>query len=499
MNLKKYKTKENLIILSVLIVFSIIWLTLFLNFSTLWGQDSFWYTRLAENMVGGKGYTLDGTTPHSQYPIGLPLLIAPFYFLLGNSAIGGLIMVFILSVASIILAYLIGKEVNSFVGISSAILLAFHNLFIFNSMSVMTETPFMFFSILGLYLFMKSYEKRNLIIPSIICICLSILIRYDGFFLAIPMGFYMLYRKKDFEDFFFSKKTFLAIGAGILILGSWFLRNLIAFGSPLVNAHSSGDGSLGLSISTIYQFLSFFFKTGYLFPFIVLLGITFVLFKIKSLKLKTFLLWIFVYVILHSWWWARGLRFYGQILILLCLFASIALFKIYEIFPKKKKSIAKALIFALVIIILAEQLFIFYSGSINRESTIYTLNRYDPIKQVSEYANQNLPDQAVYVFPEYVVYTNFLKKEQMTTYQSGLNHLFSTNQTIYLFTDNLHSWITDPFIPQNGIIQLSVPTQQGTKVKTALLPEEIKTFEFSNGKRIINATIWKIDGFHIIG
>ena len=36
------------------------------------------------------------------------------------------------------------------------------------------------------------------------------------FFLLIPMLFYVLYRKKDFEDLFYSKKTFIALGAGLL-------------------------------------------------------------------------------------------------------------------------------------------------------------------------------------------------------------------------------------------------------------------------------------------
>jgi 4-amino-4-deoxy-L-arabinose transferase-like glycosyltransferase len=497
LNWEKYKTKENLAILSILVVFSLIWLYLFLNFSTLWAQDSFWYARLGENLATGKGFTLDGINPHAQYPIGLPLLIVPFFFLTGSAPTAGIILMFLLSLASIILAYLIGKEINSTTGIISTILLSSHNLFIFNSMSVMTESAFMFFSVLGLYLFMKSYEKRSLIIPSIICITFSILIRYDGFFLIVPMVFYMFYRKKDFDDFFFSKKTFIAIGIGIAIVGAWLLRNWISLGGPFKQAFTSYAHD-PLTLRLFLSFFILFFKTGYLFPILALLGIFFVIFKVKNIQLKTFLVWALTYMALHAWWWARALRFYGQILIILCLFGAIALNELYKLFPRNKKKLAKIILGILVILIVLEQLFIFSSGIINHESTIDTLNRYNPIKQASEYANQNLPEDAIYVFPEYVVYTEFLDKKNLLDYNSGLNYLFSTNGTIYFFTDSHHPWITNPFIPKNGKIILSVPTQQGVNVNVLLNPKLIKNFEYFTGKQTFNATIWKIDGFEVI-
>jgi 4-amino-4-deoxy-L-arabinose transferase-like glycosyltransferase len=497
-SLNKSKIKNSWWVVLIILLFSVGWFFLFFNFSTLWAQDSFWYARLAENLATGKGYTLEGEYPHAQYPIGLPLLVAPLFFFTGNAPVAGLIVVFILSLASIVLAYLIGREFNPLVGIISAILLASHNLFIFNSMSVMTETPFMFFSVLGLYLFMKSYEQRTLVIPSAICITFSILIRYDGFFLAVPMLFYLVYRRKDFEKFFFSKKTFTAIGIGILILSAWFIRNIIAFGKPLMNAHSAGDGSLGLSLFNILEFFSYFRYTGYLFPILSIIGIFFIIFKIKDAKLNTFLIWIFVYLVFHAWWWARAFRFYGEILILFCIFTAIASKEIYNLFPKKQKKLGILIVGSIIFLIVLEQIFIFSSGSINHESTIDTLNRYNPIKEACEYANQNLPEDAVYVYPEQIVYSEFLRKENSLDYNNGLNYLFSTKGEIYFFTDNLHPWITNSFIPKNGRILLNVPTQQGINVQVALYPVMVENFEKKAGKDTFNATIWKIDNFEVI-
>jgi hypothetical protein len=73
MDLEKYKTKENFTILLIILIFSSIWFYFFLDFSTMYTQDSYWYAHLAENLATGKGFTLDGTSPHAQYPPGLPL------------------------------------------------------------------------------------------------------------------------------------------------------------------------------------------------------------------------------------------------------------------------------------------------------------------------------------------------------------------------------------------------------------------------------------------
>jgi hypothetical protein len=97
-----------------------------------------------------------------------------------------------------------------------------------------------------------------------------------------------------------------------------------------------------------------------------------------------------------------------------------------------------------------------------------------------------------------VVYTSFLKKNSATTYQPGLNHLLSTNGTIYFFTDNLHTWITDPFIPKNEEILLSIRTQQGKNVNVALAPKLITNFERKAKGRQTNCTLWRIDGYRII-
>jgi len=491
----RFLFKENKYLVGLLVFFTLIWLALFFNFSSLWAQDSHWYASLVKNLGDKASYSLEGSTPHGQYPPGLPLLALPIYFLTGSAPIAGVITVFILSLASIILAFSIGKEYSKQVGYFTATILSFHNLFIFNSISFMTETPFMFFSILGLYGFMKSYDERKWIIPTMISLSISILIRYDGFFLAIPLLFYAYSRKKDFEDLFFSRKTLKGIGIFFVIILPWFIRNALVFGNPLYTSYSSSQA--GFNFSASLSFLLLFFKTGYIFPLLVLLGLGVCMFKLKDKSLRTYLLWILVYLGLHAWWWARVLRFYSEILILLCLFASIGIQKLINIGAKDSSKKRVYLTVIIIGVLIIEQLFIFFSGSINHESTIYTLNRYDAIKQMSQYVNQNISSEERLVVPDVAVYGLYLEKENIYGYSEGINYLLSKNESILLVIDNLHSWITNPFYPVNGKITFSVPTNQGQNVPITLSPKLIWESSINKGDQYFNASIWKIEGYSI--
>ena len=96
-----------------------------------------------------------------------------------------------------------------------------------------------------------------------------------------------------------------------------------------------------------------------------------------------------------------------------------------------------------------------------------------------------------------MVYTTFLKKQNVLSYGQGMNYLSATNATIYLFTDNLHPWITNQFIPKEGIISLVVSTSIGGTVTVTFFPELIWETEYKKGDMRYNASIWKIDGFSI--
>ena len=164
--------KKDKVILSVLIIiFSLVFISLAIQTKSQWAQDSHWHMSLVENLASGKGYTSDGVSPHGKYPPGLALLILPFYLFLHDINLAGLLVIYLCSVLSIILTYKLSSEfLDKKIALVATILLIFHNLFIFNSVSIMTETPFMLFSIACIYFFTNFRKKMRNIAVTIYCI-----------------------------------------------------------------------------------------------------------------------------------------------------------------------------------------------------------------------------------------------------------------------------------------------------------------------------------------
>lgn len=467
MDLKKsvLKNKKLFLILMLLICFLY---TLFFAFNTQtqWGQDSFWYMTLGQNLATGNGYTFDGTTPHSQYPPGLPVLLIPLFLLLGNIHLSGLIIVAIFSLLTLLLTYIIAKEKSVLIAIVAVLLLCFNYLYASFTTSVLTEIPFAFFSLLGLYLFIKGFEKPKLFMYAFPIIAFSCLIRYDGFFLIFPMLFYSYFKRKQVKNLFTKDSILIGIGIGVLILGAWFLRNFLAFNNPFYTSYTGY--SLELGFSSIYSFFLHFFYIGFLLPIFALIGI-YVLIKKKNLFFSTFIIWFFSYLVLHSIWGFKLTRFYVGILPIIVIFASFGLIKISKYLAKNNKKNFNFFVILFIIIILISQLFIFLNpiGNFGNTNLIPVINNYEPIKQVSEYANNNLSKEALYIVPDYPSYNFYLNKNNVYDYPTGFNYLFSNKyDKKYLLVDTIHSWITkDYLIAKTGNFSMIVPTANNINVK----------------------------------
>jgi len=463
---------EKKILFAVLLLAAISIFILALNVDNQWAQDSHWYMSLAKNLASGEGYTLDRETPFAQYPPGFPLLLMSFLYLFKDIQISGLILVGMFSILTLLIIYKIGKLFSPLVGLLSVTLLMTHNLFIFNTVSIMTEIPFMFFSLLGLYLFIKGFENPKYFISAFPVIAFSCLVRYAGFFLIFPMLFYTFVNFKKLKRLIFSDKVIIGIILGLVVFFGWFLRNFLTFGNPFYTSYSEIVHEI--TFQGFLTFIRLFFKLGFLFPYVVLIGIFFVI-KSKDKKLQMFLIWFVVYFIMHASWWGGGVfRFYAGILPIICVFSAIGISKIGGEFNSKDKKT----IFALLIlgIIILSQLFIFFSGAINYETTIKTLNRYDSIQQISQFANENFPKDSIYLVPDIAVYSMYLPKENMFYYGGGINNLLQNPQLkdkTFIFADTLHSWMTQPFLEgENGTITLPLNSGQSLILQTGLVHQE---------------------------
>ena len=474
--------KKDKVILSVLIIiFSLVFISLAIQTKSQWAQDSHWHMSLVENLASGKGYTSDGVSPHGKYPPGLALLILPFYLFLHDINLAGLLVIYLCSVLSIILTYKLSSEfLDKKIALVATILLIFHNLFIFNSVSIMTETPFMLFSIACIYFFTKSFDKHLFILPSMIFFSLATLIRYDGLFLVFPLLFYSYFRIRDLRKLIFSKIFIVSLVSALLMMFIWMFRNLVVFGSFIYSDYTRELTSF--SITQFFSFVLLFFKTGYIFPVISLAGIIFYLFYYrKNARANTLFVWFISYVILHSIWSARAFRFYGEIILVLCIFAAIGIIKLSEFISSSK--FRKIFVISLIFLIILEQLFIFYSGSINYETSMSTLNRYESIHQLSDWAKANLPANATYAVPDVAVYSIYLPEKNLIYYNQGFDTLLKQNTSmIYFLTDTLHPWVTSSILTgiEKNDIAFQVQGQQNKIFVVHLKPKLIKEIDYLN-------------------
>lgn len=480
---------EKKILLIILLISSIGIFILASNIDNQWCQDSHWHMSLIKNLGEGKGYSLDGSNPHGQYPPGFAILILPFYLILKNVHLAGLILIGILSLGTLFITYKTGKLFSPFIALISTIFLMFHNLFIFYSVSIMTEIPFMFFSMLGLYLFLRGFEKPKYFLFTFPILAFTVLIRYSGAFMIFPILYYTYLKKEKSKKLIFSDKVLLGIAIGIFIFLFWFIRNFIAFGDPFYTAYTSVAHEI--NFEGFIKFAKLFFHLGFIFPFLSLPGFIFSL-KSKNSKLKFYLIWFLSYFILHAAWWGGGVfRFYAGILPVLCLFASYGVI----ISLKKLKINSKKFIFLILLILLlfsSLQSYIFFSGFINHETTLQTLNRYAPIKQISEWTNKNFSPGYYYLVPDTAVYSLYTDKN-LIHYNIGINQLLQNNlkkEEVLLISDNLHTWMTKPYLEgENGTIQLPMQNGNVLLLETAL----IKRIDYKNRYAILlNITDIKI-------
>ncbi|KPK63554.1 hypothetical protein AMJ83_06510 [candidate division WOR_3 bacterium SM23_42] len=128
------------------------------------GGDNAVYAILARSIARGKGYKdlyLPDEQPHTQYPFGFPLLLAPLVLIFGTNVLMLKCLVLLTGVAAF---YFMCKICESlFRGKSYIILSMFISIPIFAIYNhwILSEMPFLFFSLGAVYLLMKTSAGRG--------------------------------------------------------------------------------------------------------------------------------------------------------------------------------------------------------------------------------------------------------------------------------------------------------------------------------------------------
>lgn len=154
-------------------------------------------------------------TYNAQTAIGLPLLLIPIYTIFGINIVKMKILILLLTLISIGLVFIIFKKfLGKPVAAILAIIFAIHPFTVSYSSMIMTEIPYIFWSLLAMLLIMKYEEKEKisitLLIFSTISIFMLYLTRAIGAGLAIGVMVYFMI-KYDFiikvfkRDFSFIK------------------------------------------------------------------------------------------------------------------------------------------------------------------------------------------------------------------------------------------------------------------------------------------------------
>jgi len=135
-------------------------------------------------------------TPDTEGALGLPIMLIPFYLIWGMNYMPMEILVFLTLIGSVIMSYLLFKKIaGTYLSLIITILFATHPYIVSFSSIIMTEIPYIFWSLLAIYLCLKFEEKPKinyfLLAGAVLAILMTYLTRAigAGFFAAVILYF----------------------------------------------------------------------------------------------------------------------------------------------------------------------------------------------------------------------------------------------------------------------------------------------------------------------
>lgn len=204
--------------------------------------DAAEYSILASNMYQGIGprLSMNEIAFPSRYPLGFPLLIVPFYALLGSDPANAFYCSFVLGLFSVIVLYLLAKRVsdNPFVPFLATFFFASNILVWLLLGVVMSEIATTFFLLLSLYCLARicSSDSIGWFVLLGFSIGYAAFIRVPNAIMVVPIFSYLVWRRKIHLRSA-SMAAFLAplIFFFIVIL----LQNYFLYGSVLGSGYSA--------------------------------------------------------------------------------------------------------------------------------------------------------------------------------------------------------------------------------------------------------------------
>lgn len=201
----------------------------------LLGDNANYYI-LAKSITQGEGYASishPGNPKNNHYPPGYPVLISPILLISGDSIQAVKIFNCLLFLGSLILLYLItNKWLNSNMAFLVALFCAFNSHILFYSSIMMSEVPYLFFSLLTFWFFIhirKQFTwKDKYIYFSLAALVITYYIRALGLALLIGILLHLLINKQ------WKLMIFFVVGL-IAFAAPWSIRSASLGGSSYMN------------------------------------------------------------------------------------------------------------------------------------------------------------------------------------------------------------------------------------------------------------------------
>lgn len=232
----KKKIKENKF-LSLIILFSFVIPVLYsFNFRIDPVVDAQAYDTIAINIVEGYGFIEDRTSSFEfdtsivRAGPGYEYFLAGIYFLFGHHFEPVWVIQAFLHALSALLLYLVARQLfrgsyGERVGVASAAIFGFSPDLIEISAMLMTETLYLFFTVLVFYLFLRVFNKpKNNFLAFLLGLASGVaILTRPPIVLFVPVFLFFYYRKKEYKNIFI-----LIVGCAIALL-PWVIRNYLIY------------------------------------------------------------------------------------------------------------------------------------------------------------------------------------------------------------------------------------------------------------------------------
>ncbi|WP_046745732.1 glycosyltransferase family 39 protein [Kordia zhangzhouensis] len=467
-----------LYIIILVLTFGCVYTFIFDSKVSLVGDNASYYI-LGNALADGAGYTNihhQEKEAHYHYPPGYPLLIAGISRILGDDIVTIKIANGIFFIGAVLLLFfiIIKLTANNHIAFVSCLLVLMNYHLVGYTTIMMSEMPFLFFSLVSLWLFFtvdfsKKIYTNTVFIALTLCVMFTFYIRSTGLALIASIAFFLVVQKQW-------KYALTFIGSCIILYFPWWWRSQNTMGNSylnqlvLKNPYKPELGTMGFTdllervfinferyitkeipssmatnVDSIYTGSDTSF-TAWLIGFILITGIT-----IGILKLPKFRAFIAVYIVtfvslLLLWpsvWY--GVRFILPLipcLLFLFVVGTITFLKwiTVQIIPKKQKIVLPILVSLLVSV----WIFLYGVTSIQKLHTqaieTYAAN-YKNYFELATWVRDQAPSETVTCVRKEGLFYLFSKKyvtnyPKTTNKEALLEHLKAKNVT-YVVVEQL--------------------------------------------------------------